>query len=71
MHSPEQRIAELHYELGLLRTALEFMKSPADRSRILAHASACIAEYLHLVDGRLSTAMLTDEPRTEHSSTAQ
>jgi hypothetical protein len=53
---PEQRIAELHHELGMLRTALEFIHDPADRDRIFARINACIAEYTHLLDERLSGA---------------
>jgi hypothetical protein len=71
MHNPEQRIVELQYELGMLRTALELMKSPTDRNRIFARVSMCVAEYTQLVDERLSTVVLTDEPRTEGPSPAK
>jgi hypothetical protein len=64
MRNIEQRIAELHYELGMLQAALEFMSDPTDRYRILSRASACVAEYTQLVDARLSTILSVDEPLT-------
>jgi hypothetical protein len=64
MHRLEQRIAELRYEIGMLRTALEFLHDPADRNRILRRASACVAEYTQLLDARLSAILSVDEPLT-------
>jgi hypothetical protein len=54
MNSMEQRIAELHHELSMLRIALEFLHEPPARERIYARINTCIEEYTQLVDWRLS-----------------
>lgn len=64
MHSLERQMAELQYEIGMLRTALEFLHDPADRNRILRRASACITEYAQLIDARRSAHISVDEPVT-------
>jgi hypothetical protein len=65
MDNVELRLAELHYELGMLRTALELMSDPADRGRILVRVSACVAEYTQLIDGRLSATISAYGPSTK------
>jgi hypothetical protein len=45
----------------MLGTALEFLRDPTDQKRILARESACIAEYVRLVDARMSTTMSVGE----------
>jgi hypothetical protein len=67
MAATEQRIAELRHELTMLRMALEYTTSFADRARILAQFDRAVTEYTRLVEARLHNVLASAEPLVERS----
>ena len=67
MVTTEQRLAELHEELAMLRSGLEFTTHSADRARIFVRLDAAVAEYTQLVNARLAAVLSVSAPLIERS----
>jgi hypothetical protein len=68
MSITERRIAELRYELAMLRAALELTTNSADRARIFARVDAAISEYSQLVNARLTALLAASPPLNERAA---